>query len=214
MDPQKSKGPSKGVLNPWSSLAGAPVTPVATPGKPRTVNTSDTFAAFQKAAKEKADRERNLREQQEHSRKVKERSDRERQRMEIEKRKEREEEDALEQVFDLFLKDPKTAPEINSISVSQARRNMVLGSNLAQTTPQTVPPPAPTPPLAAPPAVPLRVAPPAGSPGTGAAVEPARAERDRQRQREQDRRRREAQQNQIDMNRQSDLMAAFEENII
>jgi len=38
--------------------------------------------------------------------------------------------------------------------------------------------------------------------------------RERQRQREQDRRRREAQQNQIDMNRQSDMMAAFEENII
>jgi len=133
--------------------------------------------------------------------------------MEIEKRKEREEEDALEQVFDLFLKDPKTAPEINSISVSQARRNMVLGSNLAPA-PQTVAPPSPTPPLASVPPAPLRVAPPTSSPGTGAAVEPARAERDRQRQREQDRRRREAQQNQIDMNRQSDLMAAFEENII
>jgi len=42
----------------------------------------------------------------------------------------------------------------------------------------------------------------------------ARIERERQRQREQERRRREAQQNQIDMNRQSDMMAAFEENII
>ena len=60
----------------------------------------------------------------------------------------------------------------------------------------------------------------------------ARIDRERQRQREQDRRRREAQvhiefhhliltpcclifqQNQIDMNRQSDMMAAFEENII
>merc|ERR1712029_349380 len=38
--------------------------------------------------------------------------------------------------------------------------------------------------------------------------------RERQRQREQERRRREAKANQIDMNMQSDLMAAFEENII
>ena len=40
------------------------------------------------------------------------------------------------------------------------------------------------------------------------------SERERQRQREQERRKREAMANQIDMNRQSDLMAAFEENII
>jgi len=45
-------------------------------------------------------------------------------------------------------------------------------------------------------------------------AEQARMERERQRKREQERRRREAQQNQIDMNRQSDMMAAFEENII
>ena len=63
-------------------------------------------------------------------------------------------------------------------------------------------------------------------------AEKAKQERDRLRQREQERRRREAQvcrnpngvivnsyvcvfqQNQIDMNRQSDMMAAFEENII
>jgi len=45
-------------------------------------------------------------------------------------------------------------------------------------------------------------------------AEKARLERDKLRQREQERRRREAQQNQIDMNRQSEMMAAFEENII
>ena len=51
---------SKGVLKGWSSLAGTPVTPGSAggslpPGKTR-IATKDTFAAFQKAAKEKADR--------------------------------------------------------------------------------------------------------------------------------------------------------------
>ena len=48
---------NKGVLKGWSSLAGTPVTPGALPlgGKSRAA-ASDTFAAFQKAAKEKADR--------------------------------------------------------------------------------------------------------------------------------------------------------------
>ena len=45
-------------------------------------------------------------------------------------------------------------------------------------------------------------------------AEKAEKARERQRQREQERRRREAKANQIDMNMQSDLMAAFEENII
>ena len=50
---QKTKGALKGV---WSSLAGPPVTPQLPTPKTRTVNPSDTFAAFQRAAKEKADR--------------------------------------------------------------------------------------------------------------------------------------------------------------
>ncbi|CAG4924831.1 unnamed protein product [Colias eurytheme] len=59
-----------------------------------------------------------------------------------------------------------------------------------------------------------------GSPPAAAAAVPAAApdkppasERDRQRQREQERRRREAMAGQIDMNMQSDLMAAFEESL-
>ena len=42
----------------------------------------------------------------------------------------------------------------------------------------------------------------------------ARQQREQLRREEQERRRREANANRIDMNRQSDLMAAFEENII
>ena len=83
------------------------------------------------------------------------------------------------------------------------------------------------------PAPPQTVTPPTTSPVAPmpSPAEQARLERERQRKREQERRRREAQvvytgfnqliyntfflqQNQIDMNRQSDMMAAFEENII
>merc|ERR1712018_382007 len=64
---------------------------------PKKVSTIETFAEFRKAAKEKADRERGLKEQQEMARQQKERSERERQRAEQERRKEKEEEDALEQ---------------------------------------------------------------------------------------------------------------------
>ena len=83
--------------------------------KPRSVDSTSTFAAFQKAAKEKADRfeagddrldniehvscrERTMREQQEFNRRQMERKEKERQKLEQEKRKEKEEEDALEQV--------------------------------------------------------------------------------------------------------------------
>jgi len=185
--PQAQKGALKG----WSSLAGTPVTPgsaggILPPGKSR-VATSDTFAAFQKAAKEKADRERSLREQQEMNRKVKERSERDRQRAEQEKRKEQEEEMALE----------------------QARRSMMGAaapptSRAAPTPPAPAARPSPTPPTPTPPPI---------VPPTPTPAEAAKMERDRLRQKEQDRRRREAEKTMIDMNRQSDLMAAFEENI-
>ena len=58
--------------------------------------TSATFAAFRKAAQEKQDRERALKEQQETMRLKKEMMERERQRKESEKRKEKEEEELLE----------------------------------------------------------------------------------------------------------------------
>ena len=125
---QKTKGALKG----WSNLrlGDTPATPslgtpmggqVPSQQKSRTVDTSNTFAAFQKAAKEKSERcvlfkkrilaifiwkyfrERSLREQQESSRRQKERSEKERLRVEQERRKEREEEDALEQVIILVV---------------------------------------------------------------------------------------------------------------
>merc|ERR1712045_743273 len=60
-------------------------------------NTSDTFKAFQKAAQEKEQRERTLKEQNDLARQKKEQAERERKRVEHEKRKEREEEEMLEQ---------------------------------------------------------------------------------------------------------------------
>ncbi|KAJ8734130.1 hypothetical protein PYW07_014681 [Mythimna separata] len=60
-----------------------------------------------------------------------------------------------------------------------------------------------------------RASPPAAAAAAAAAApdKPAASERERLRQREQERRRREAMAGQIDMNMQSDLMAAFEESL-
>ena len=117
--------------------------------------TSDTFAAFRKAAQEKENRERALKEQQESMLRMKKEAE-------------------------------------------------AKGGEPSRSPAQAATPSAPSTPAA--PAPPAQVAP---SP-----AELAKMERDRQRQREQERRRREASANQIDMNMQSDLMAAFEENII
>ncbi|XP_060809601.1 bromodomain-containing protein 3 isoform X2 [Amyelois transitella] len=58
-----------------------------------------------------------------------------------------------------------------------------------------------------------RASPPAAAAAAAAPDKPAASERERLRQREQERRRREAMAGQIDMNLQSDLMAAFEESL-
>ncbi|TRY80396.1 hypothetical protein TCAL_04716 [Tigriopus californicus] len=178
---------TKAALKGWSSLAGqntatsnvgagAMASTQASSKSNFHQKTSDTFAAFRKAAQEKQDRERQLKEQQETQRLKKEAAERERQRQENEKRKEKEEEELLE----------------------QARRSMTGGPNNAAGAGAGAPP---------------------GQPEVNAQseadklAEAARLERERLRQREQERRRREAKANQIDMNMQSDLMAAFEENI-
>ena len=162
--------------------------------------TSDTFAAFRKAAKEKQDRAQQLKEQQEMVRSKKEAAERERQRLESEKRKEREEEEMLEMAR-------------KSMELSQKTSMELSGQKKTSPGPVIQPPqPSPKPPED------LSMGGGGGGGGGGSeaasAAEQARMERERQRQREQERRRREAKANQIDMNMQSDLMAAFEENII
>jgi len=217
------QGPkTKGALKGWSSLIPEKVTPVATPSpvvgpKSRTVNASDTFAAFQKAAKEKEARERSLKEQQELSRERERQRERERLRVEHERRKEREEEDTLEQARRAMLPSGHSVAPVQQAAAPPAAlpqpeqaRSIVQQERLGvqdmarqqqqqsnSNSKNAVAPPTTSPVVSE-------------SPSTS---DIARKERERQRQREQERRRREAQQNQIDMNRQSDMMAAFEENI-
>ncbi|KAL1455702.1 hypothetical protein WDU94_009778 [Cyamophila willieti] len=167
----------------WSSLASSPSTNNTGAGALKPSSTADSFQAFKKQAKENAKKQRALIEQQEMRRVAKEQQERERKRLETEKRREKEEEEALE-------KARKTA--------------------LEQT---TLPHPLISP-----------IAPPILSPSPKTSSEDlavpkdinssnAERERQRAREREQERRRREAMASQIDMNMQSDLMAAFEETL-
>lgn len=234
--PQVDK--SKGQLKGWSSLAGQPVNPVAPASSTampanktssRAATASDTFAAFQKAAKEKEARERTLQEQKKFKERQKESEERDRQRHEIERQRQDKERHRVE------MEKRKEQEEENALE--QARRSMMGASNPAATSASSnnAPVSSRQPPPAAP-SRPLTVAPPRPSPtgsnsGSGppppvsmpASQSPspapspadlAKQERDRLRAKEQDKRRREAERNRIDMNRQSDLMAAFEENII
>lgn len=166
----------------WSSLAqtsNSPQNPV--PVGSNTVNTAsntrqhvmDSFKAFQKQAKEKADREKQRLESIELKRQQKEQAEKERLRLENEKRREKEEEDALEKARKAVAEQQQPLPVGR---VEELRQSPAEGS----------------------------ISP--GSQSSGS----ERTDRERQRLREQERRRREALANQIDMNMQSDLMAAFE----
>jgi hypothetical protein len=147
----------------------APPQPTRKPGQ-----AIDAFQQFQKKAKEKADRQRQLIELQENRRRETERQERERQRLEAERRQQREEEEALEKARRSM--NPESAPVSASVAA-------IKTEHLSQS--------------------------PSSSPG-----ESDKAERERQRQREQERRRRQAMAGQIDMNLQSELLAAFEEDVI
>jgi len=203
--PAKTKGALKGWGNLSSSMTSTPTGPMVTPvsgQKQRQVDTSSTFATFQKAAKEKADRDRILREQQEINRKTIERKEKERLKIENDKRKEKEEEDALEQARRMLSQSSNTSgPASSQSSLATSSTSSSVTSSLPSNVPSQVSAPISQPPQSASP-VPVV-----------SEAEKARMERDKLRQREQDRRRREAQQNQIDMNRQSDMMAAFEETV-
>jgi hypothetical protein len=148
-----------------------------------------------------------LQEQQESIRLKKEEAERQRKRQEESKRIEREEEEALGKHFgDEFSQNLIVNDEFSFIS-EQARQAMMLKdpSRPAVTNANhfrnSAAPTGPGPDAMS--AVPEEPDP----------AEKARLERERQRQREQERRRREAKANQIDMNMQSDLLAAFEDTI-
>ncbi|XP_031333781.1 bromodomain-containing protein 3-like isoform X3 [Photinus pyralis] len=167
----------------WSSLAqtsNSPQNPVPSANNvannnsnTRQLQVMDSFKAFQKQAKEKADREKQRLEILEMKRQQKEQAEKERLKLEIEKRKEKEEEDALEKARKAVAEQQQSLP---ASRVDELRQSPAEGS----------------------------ISP--GSQSSGS----ERTDRERQRLREQERRRREALANQIDMNMQSDLMAAFE----
>ncbi|XP_044756346.1 bromodomain-containing protein 3-like isoform X2 [Coccinella septempunctata] len=142
----------------------------------------DSFKAFQNKAKEKQQRLENL----ELKKQQKEQAEKERLRAEMERRKEREEEDALEKAsskafsFPFFPNSRKAVAE-QPIPVPRIEE-LRSGSSPADGN---------------------------LSPGTQATVS-GNLDRERQRLLEQERRRREVMANKIDMNMQSDLMAAFE----
>ncbi|XP_058808868.1 homeotic protein female sterile-like [Phymastichus coffea] len=172
----------------WSSLAQAS-SPQSAAGTSAKNATRDTFQAFKKQAKEKQDRQRALAEQQEMRRQQKEQAERERLRQENERRREKEEDHAMD-------KSRKTSPTSSASPVthqhsqqSSARPEAMqkTAADVAETD--------------------------SSSPSQSAGADKAAAERERQRLREQERRRREAMAGQIDMNMQSDLMAAFEESL-
>ena len=153
---------------------------------------SDTFNAFRKAAQEKTERERQLKEQQETVRLKKEAAERERKRQEHERKREIQEEEMLEAAR-------------RSMPMARAGSGNVQGGAVIPLLP-----------------VPMDngngnssgISPSGMSPVISSEAERARLERQRLREKEQERRRREAKAGGIDMNMQSDLMAAFEENII
>jgi len=215
-DTPKTKAQLKG----WSSLAGNMASQSKTNERQKT--TSDTFNAFKKAAAEKQERVRQLQEQQESIRMKKEAAERQRLQAESEKRREREEEEALEQARRaMMLKDVSRPTNHNSSGSGYGSGNndntsgsapSADGGGGGNNTPSGAGGDSSRDSLHA-----------GSTPGTGSAdnnagasaeAENSRIERERQRQREQERRRREAHANKIDMNMQSDLMAAFEENII
>ncbi|XP_045024726.1 bromodomain-containing protein 4 isoform X2 [Daphnia magna] len=223
----------------WSSLAGSSGQG-GPPGSSKSSNIGDSFQMFKRQAKEKEARQKALIEQQEMRRQQKEQAERERMRAEADRRREREEEEALENArrVAIGLQDearpsPPTKtglspiqqsvappPQLSSSVVNKTHHSHVSAQQQHRTSPAPTPPSAPSPAAAVGGGVPLPSPSPKGqsapspassAPPMGGASTNADKERERQRLREQERRKREALAGQIDMNRQSDLMAAFEE---
>ena len=133
-------------------------------------------------------------EQNDLARQKKEQAERERKRIEHERRKEREEEEALEQARRAMMihTHKETASNVSNPQDSIATNKVPIGPSSGGSLHGGH-----------------------DSPGNEESnADRARQQREQLRREEQERRRREANANRIDMNRQSDLMAAFEENII
>ncbi|XP_066955617.1 bromodomain testis-specific protein-like isoform X4 [Macrobrachium rosenbergii] len=186
----------------WSSLAQSAV-PSPTASTSLKTSASDSFALFKRVAKEKEARQRQIIEQQEQRRQQKEQVEKERARQEAERERARLEEEALERAME---------------QAKEARVTQEVVHNKREPPPKERPPPVPTKVVTPVSTSPLpQVTTPVGAPSSHPATPTSShdnaklSDRDRQKLREQERRRREAMAGQIDMNRQSDLMAAFEE---
>ncbi|XP_031638394.1 homeotic protein female sterile-like isoform X2 [Contarinia nasturtii] len=151
------------IASSWSSLAAA-VSPQSTPtsSKPKVTPAMDSFQQFKNRAKEKADRQKLLEQQEMKQRSHKEAVEKRQQ----EQQKKREEIDRRQPL------------------------DQILGRDDLKASPQG-----------------------SASPGTPSANDRAAAKRAELRRQEQERRRREAMAGQIDMNMQSEMMAAFEESL-
>lgn len=189
-------------LSSWSSLAQSAV-PSPTASTSLKTSASDSFAQFKRVAKEKEARQRQIIEQQEQRRQQKEQVEKERARAEAERERARVEEEALERAMEQ-AKEARATQEMQRESLT-VRERPPSGPKVA--TPMTAST-SPHPQLATPAGPPSSHPPATPTPSHDSAK---LSDRDRQKLREQERRRREAMAGQIDMNRQSDLMAAFEE---
>ena len=183
---------TKAMLKGWSSLADSAK---QNRTNDRQLKASDTFNAFKKQAQEKQERERQLQEQL-HAEKIKKaQEEKQRQQADAEKRRQQEEEDALEQARRAMMcNDVGRRPAGGGGGASTNHNSSGYANSMDSGLGGD--------------------GPPSNSSLADADAERARLEREAQRKKAQEARRREAMANQIDMNRQSDLMAAFEENII
>jgi len=97
-----------------ATASGNSAGPIVTPGAGKSHQSRsvamDSFQLFKKQAKEKADKQRVLKEQQELRKRQNEHAERERLRVEQEKRQQKEEEEALEKARRSMMADAKPAP--------------------------------------------------------------------------------------------------------
>ncbi|XP_065200393.1 bromodomain-containing protein 3-like isoform X2 [Planococcus citri] len=192
----------------WSSLAqAAPAIGTTAQPIPQTLksSTDDSFLAFKKQAKENAKKQRALIEQQEMRKMQHQKEQAEKERLRLESEKRREEEEAALDKARKGINEQQLPPASQLQSMTHAGAPISQTQQLAQMSNLQ-----PTPNMK------LEENKTAGlldDSINSPSQDKIAAERERQRKREQERRRREAMALKIDMNFQSDCMAAFEQTL-
>ncbi|XP_077575100.1 bromodomain-containing protein 4-like [Stigmatopora nigra] len=180
----------------WASLAQRSQSTPASAVR----SSSDSFEQFRRAAREKEERERQLKAQAQQARREQEKLRRDDDEPTVVEHHRRPHEDARRRQE----QQPQQQPPPQQQQQQQLQQQQ-------QPSPLATTPPASTPPTHSP--QPPAVPPPAPSPTSSAAQNALDQQREMARRREQERRRREAMADTIDINFQSDLMAIFEENL-